>query len=214
MKRSCEPELLDSLPFDHPDAAHSRRDLRVVNAFMRSRAWFKRVLPGLVRPGEVALEIGAGTGELGRGLNACGIPVDGLDLWPRPASWPESRQWHQADLKNFGRYGSYRVVIGNLIFHQFRDDELAQLGEMLKGSARVIVASEPQRRRLSQTVMAAVGPLLGANHVTLHDGRVSIAAGFINDELPRALGLDSKHWNCTCTTTVPGALRMVAVRRD
>jgi hypothetical protein len=214
MKRSCEPELLDALPFDHPDAAHSRRDLRVVNVFMRSRAWFRRVLPALVRPGEVALELGAGTGELGLDLNARGIPLDGLDLWPRPAGWPCARQWHQADLKNFTGYASYPIVIGNLIFHQFRDDELAHLGALLRKSARVIVASEPRRRRLSQAVMAAVGPLLGANHVTLHDGKVSIAAGFVADELPRTLGLDSREWDCHCATTAPGAMRMVAVRRE
>ena len=86
MKRTCEPELLDSLPFDHPDAAHSRRDLRIVNGFMRSKAWFRKTLPGLVRPGETVLELGAGTGELGGDLNSRGIPVDGLDLWPRPAT--------------------------------------------------------------------------------------------------------------------------------
>jgi hypothetical protein len=77
----------------------------------------------------------------------------------------------------------------------------------------VIVACEPLRRRLSQTMMAAIGPLLGANHVTLHDSRVSIAAGFVEDELPRALGLDESQWEISCAATVPGAYRMVAVRR-
>ena len=213
MKRTCEPELLDSLPFDHPDAAHSRRDLRIVNGFMRSKAWFRKTLPGLVRPGETVLELGAGTGELGVDLNSRGIPVDGLDLWPRPAAWPPERKWHQADLKAFGGYGAYPVVMGNLIFHQFRDEELAQLGALLRRTARVIVANEPQRRRLSQAVMAAVGPLFGASHVTLHDGRISIAAGFLEYELPTALGLDSREWDYSCTCTAPGAMRMVAVRR-
>ena len=35
--------------------------------------------------------------------------------------------------------------------------------------------------------MVANAPLLGANHVSLHDAHVSIAAGFLGDELPRAL---------------------------
>ncbi|HZZ18492.1 MAG TPA: hypothetical protein VFE25_03940 [Opitutaceae bacterium] len=214
MKRTCEPELLDSLPFDHPDAAHSRRDLRIVNVFMRSNAWFRRTLPGVVRDGETVLELGAGTGELGVDLNSRGTPVDGLDLWPRPATWPMARSWYQADLKGFSGYGAYPVIMGNLIFHQFRDDELAELGALVRKSARVIIANEPQRRRLSQTVMAAVGPLLGANHVTLHDGKISIAAGFIEDELPRALGLGADEWDCMCSCTAPGAMRMVAVRRS
>jgi hypothetical protein len=213
MKRTCEPELLDSLPFDHPDAAHSRRDLRIVNRFMRSQSWFRKILPTVVRPGETVIELGAGTGELGVALNSKGIPVDGLDLWPRPEKWPANRKWHQADLKAFAGYGAYPVVMGNLIFHQFRDEELTELGALLRANARVIVANEPQRRKLSQTVMAAIGPLLGANHVTLHDGKISIAAGFVDDELPLALGLGYGEWKYSCAYTAPGAMRMIAVRR-
>jgi 2-polyprenyl-3-methyl-5-hydroxy-6-metoxy-1,4-benzoquinol methylase len=213
MKRACEPELLDSLPFDHPDAIHSRRDLRLVNGFMRTKSWFRRVLSVLVRPGEPVLELGAGTGEVGRSLIREGIAVDGLDLCPRPSHWPEGRLWHTADLKHFSGYGAYPVVIGNLILHQFTDAELAALGTELRRTCRVVVASEPQRSRLSQKMMAMVGPLLGANHVTLHDARISIAAGFLGDELAVTMGFDSGDWECTCTKQAPGALRMVAVRR-
>jgi hypothetical protein len=214
MKRTCEPELLDSLPFDHPDAVHNRRDLRLVNAFMRNQAWFRRVLPSVLRPGEGVLEIGAGTGEMGLSLAKAGIAVDGLDLWPRPGSWHADRGWHREDLMRFEGYGAYPAVIGNLIFHQFKDAELAQLGSVLRRTCRVFVACEPLRSRLSQVMMAAIGPLLRANHVTLHDARVSIAAGFLDDELPIAMGFDDGHWDYTCKTATPGALRMVAVRRD
>ncbi len=213
MNRACEPELLDSLPHDHPDAAHSRRDLRLINGFMRNRAWFEATLPRVLGPGERVLEIGAGTGEMGVALNASGIPLDGLDLWPRPAAWPAGRAWHQADLKAFVGYGAYAAVIGNLIFHQFTQAELAALGARLRRTARVVVACEPERRGMSQTLVAAIGPLLGANHVTLHDARVSISAGFRGDELPVALGMADGSWDFTCTTTALGACRMVAVRR-
>ena len=212
MKRTCAPELLDALPHDHPDAVHSRRDLRLINRFMRNRAWFERILPALLRSGEQVLELGSGMGEMGLGLARRGIPMDGLDLWPRPRDWPGGRAWHTADLKEFSGYDPYAVVIGNLIFHQFTDDELAGLGEKLRRSARVVLASEPMRRRMSQTLVAAVAPLLGAGHVTLHDARVSIAAGFTGDELPVALGLDRGNWKYSCTTTALGAFRMVAVR--
>jgi hypothetical protein len=213
MNRACEPELLDSLPHDHPDAVHNRRDLRIINGFMRNRAWFERTLPPLLRPGERVLEIGAGMGEMGIALNKLGIPVDGLDLWPRPAAWPAGREWHQADLKTFGGYGAYPIVIGNLILHQFTGPELGALGAVLRRTARVIAACEPERRRRSQALMAAIGPLLGANHVTLHDARVSITAGFLGTELPEALGMDNSSWEVSCASTALGALRMVAVRR-
>ena len=212
MNRALEPELLDSLPHDHPDAVHNRRDLRVINGFMRNRSWFERTLPALLRPGETVLEIGAGTGEMGIALNARGIPVDGLDLWPRPKGWPAGRQWHQADLKKtFPGYGAYGAVIGNLILHQFSTEaELRAWARVIRRGRRASWSpASPQRRRLSQTMMAALGPLLGANHVTLHDARVSISAGFQGDELPLALGLADGSWDYSCTTTALGALRMV-----
>jgi hypothetical protein len=213
MNRACEPELLDSLPHDHPDAVHNRRDLRLINRIMRNRAWFERALPQVLRAGERVLELGAGMGEMAIALNRRGIPVDGLDLWPRPAAWTAGRDWHVADLKTFGGYGAYPAVIGNLIFHQFNGAELADLGARIRRNARVVLACEPERRRVFQAVMAAVAPLLGANHVTLHDARVSIAAGFQGDELPLSLGMTHAEWDFSCTSTGLGASRMVAIRR-
>lgn len=213
MNRACEPELLDSLPHDHPDAVHNRRDLRFINRLMRNRAWFERTLPAVLRSGERVLELGAGMGEMALRLNRRGIPVDGLDLWPRPAGWQGDREWHVADLKTFDGYGAYPAVIGNLIFHQFNEAELADLGARIRRAARVVLACEPERRRISQTVMAALVPLIGANHVTLHDAHVSIAAGFTGSELPTALGMTAGQWEVSCASTALGAYRMVAVRR-
>ncbi len=214
MPRILQPELLDSLPPDHPDAQHNRRDLQRINRLMGNYRWFARKLPPLLRPGEIALELGAGTGELAGSLADRGIAVDALDLWPTPTTWPANRRWHRADLQNFVGYGDYPVFLGNLIFHQFSDDNLGALGAQLRASARVILACEPVRRTLSQTFYRLFGPLMGANHVSLHDAHVSIAAGFCNDELPRALGLTSADWNVHCSTTALGAYRMIAVRRS
>ena len=211
--RILQPELLDGLPPDDPAALHNRRDLRLTNRAMGNFRWFERVLLPLVRPGERVLELGAGTGELGLRLHRRRLALDGLDRWPRPAAWPTARAWHQADAEHFPGYADYPVVIGNLILHQFPDSALAALGAKLRASARVIVACEPARRRVSQLLFATIAPLLGANHISLHDARVSIAAGFRGDELPRALGLKAAAWDCHVTTTILGAYRLVAVRR-
>jgi hypothetical protein len=214
MQRTLQPELLDSLPADHPDALHNRRDLRRINQIVGSHRWLTRNLPPRLRAGERALEIGAGTGELGRRFAARGIPIAGLDLWPRPADWPKEQPWHQDDLREFDGYENYAAVIGNLIFHQFSDIELGRLGAKLQQRARVILACEPYRRRASQLLYRVAGPLFGANHVSLHDAHVSVAAGFRDDELPRLLELDPRAWEIHCTTTVLGMYRMVAVRRS
>ena len=190
MRRTLEPEILDTLSPDDPAALHNRRDLRIINAFMGNHRWLERELRRRLRPGERVLEIGAGTGELGRRLAAAGIAADGLDLWPRPADWPAASAWHRADLREFEGYGGYDVVVANLILHQFSEAELSGLGRRLAGRPRLILASEPSRQRLSQFFCAALGPVLGANFVTRHDSRVSIDAGFLDAELPGALGLD------------------------
>jgi len=214
MQRTVQPEILDSLPPDHPAALHNRRDLRVINRVMGNFRWFLRSLPPLLRDGDAVIELGAGTGDLCRLLLAEGVSIAGLDLWPRPEGWPDTRDWHRADLRAFDGYPPDAVVIGNLILHQFSGAELSQIGATLRRTARVILACEPARRRRSQVLFAALGPLLGANYVSLHDARVSIAAGFLGDELPRALGLDGEHWNFRCTQTALGAYHMIAVRRS
>jgi len=213
MPRMLQPELLDALPPDDPAALHSRRDLRLVNRTMGNFRWFARTLPPLVLPGEPILELGAGTGELAHALHRHALALDSLDRCPRPAEWPVARTWHQADLAHFAAYADYPVIIGNLIFHHFSETELAALGAKLRSHARLIVASEPARRPIFQVLFATFAPLLGANYVTRHDARVSIAAGFRGDELPRALGLDPAHWDCRITTSFLGAYRLVALRR-
>lgn len=214
MQRTLEPELLDSLPPDHPDAQHSRRDLRLTNAVLGNHRWLERTVPRLMRPNETALELGAGTGELGLRLQRAGVNCDGLDLWPRPETWHAASTWHRGDLKAFPGYADYPVLIGNLIFHQFSNSDLTTLGSKLCRQTRVIVACEPHRRRISQTLYRTFAPLFGANHVTLHDAHISIAAGFRGDDLPLLLGLATDTWSITCTTTLLGLYRMVAIRRE
>jgi 2-polyprenyl-3-methyl-5-hydroxy-6-metoxy-1,4-benzoquinol methylase len=210
--RTLTPELLDSLPPDDPAALHSRRDLRWINAAMGNHRWFASTLPPLLGPGELALELGAGTGELAAQLTARGVATDGLDRTPAPLSWPAARAWHQVDLRDFTGFNRYGAVVGNLIFHHLDDGELAQLGARLSHAGRVIVASEPTRSPRSQRLIALAGRALGASHITLHDAHVSIAAGFRGDELPRLLGLKPEAWAIDCRETFLGAYRMIAVR--
>jgi hypothetical protein len=212
MDRILEPEILDSLSPDDPAARRSRRDLRIINRVLGNERWFRRILRCHLRPGERVLELGSGMGEMGMALWGTGLAVDGLDLCPRPADWPRQADWHRADIRGFARYSEYSAVIANLILHHLTVGELADLGRHV-GGARLIVASEPARRRLSQSMFAAIGPLLGACSVTLHDARVSIAAGFLEEELPRALGLTADRWTWTCEVSRLGAYRMVALRR-
>ena len=212
--RAVQAELLDLLPPDHPAARHSRRDLRLTNRIMGNHRWLVSALLRHVQPGERVLEVGAGTGELALSLARLGLPVDGLDRCPAPEGWAGHARWHRTDLRSFAGWRDYAVVCGNLIFHQFSGDELFDLGTKISQHARLLVACEPARWRRSQWLFGFLAPVLGANHVTRHDGRLSIAAGFLGDELPQQLGLDPTRWAWRRTTNRLGAYQLVAWRRE
>ena len=80
--------------------------------------------------------------------------------------------------------------------------------------ARMIVACEPLRLHRTARLFALICPCIRAHPVTRHDGRVSIAAGFRHDELPRLLGLDPAVWHWRVSATWRGASRLVAVKRS
>jgi hypothetical protein len=123
-------------------------------------------------------------------------------------------QWHRADLRTFAGFDAYDVICGNLIFHQFSAAELRAVGRRIPRRVRLILACEPARRRRSQQMFRLLAPLIGANHVSRHDAHVSIAAGFLGEELPRLLGLDPERWAWRCGTTLRGAYHLIAWCRE
>lgn len=201
MKREVRPEILDSLPGDDPEALRSRRDLRLINLLMGNERWILRQK----RVGEV-VELGAGTGELTRKLAQAG-GVTGLDFQERPEGVEVS--WRAGDLFENLPEVEGETVVANLILHHFNDQQLAELGQLLKKRRRIIVV-EPWRSRLSLCEGALLWPLI--NRVTRHDMMVSIRAGFRKGELPRLLDLGNE-WEWREEVSLLGGLRVLAWRR-
>lgn len=212
--RCVQPEILDGLAQDSPAAQASRRDLRHINRLMDNSAWIGQVLRERRRDFEAILDLGAGTGELGRALGARGLEVAGLDRCSRPHDWPPAARWFQTDVLAFSGWAGFPVVIGNLFFHHFDQTQLAAIGAQLDLHARMIVACEPVRRRRSRWLFSLACRLIRAHPVTRHDGHVSIVAGFRGDELPQLLQLDPARWSWRGCETWRGAARLVAERRS
>lgn len=217
MKRLVQPEILDSLPHDHPDAAANRRDLFLVNWVMGNFHWIGSTLKPLLANDDRILEIGAGDGRLGHYLTATGIGAEhggcGLDRCPRPSRWPGYWDWFQDDILTFTDYDSFTVLLANLILHQFDDETLRSLGRRISQSRiRLVIANEPARRRIHQTQFQFLR-LFGLHPISRHDGHVSIHAGFLGNELPDRLELLGTDWQVSVGTTFLGGYRMIARRR-
>ena len=208
MRRVVEPEILDELPTDDPEARASRADLRRINFLMGNERWIMgraRRMQELARQGIV--EWGAGSGALLAKLARLG-PAVGVDRTARPEDLAEEVGWRRQDV--FEDAGGSGVLVANLFLHHFDGGELRQLG-MRMGGFRAVLAVEPWRSRLALGLGGLMHPFV--SRVTRHDMPVSIRAGFRRGELAEALGLEEKEWMITERVDLRGGLRWSAVRR-
>jgi len=210
--RSVRPEILDVLHQESPAALASRNDLHIINNFLGTNKWFRKTLHEIYRPGDRVLEIGAGIGELSRELSINASVLAGLDLNGRPRQWPRQAVWYKTNVFDFTRWADYPVIIGNLVFHHFDHAGLARLGAWFNEHTRVLITSDPLRRRRTNLLFALLCPLIRAHPVTRYDGKMSVAAGFMSEELPNLLHLNRAIWNWRVVETCFGAYRLVAVK--
>ena len=208
MNRLVHPEILDSLPPADPRAVHSRRDLHRINWWMRNHMLLARALR------EHAPEAPRAVTELGAGDGRFLLRLAG----EMATAWPEVRAtlldrepvvaretltalqqlgWRpevvQADVFDWAPATPPEpVVIANLFLHHFEDEALARLLLTISQQTDLFIALEP--RRVSQPwICGQLLRLIGCNDVTLHDGVVSVRAGFAGRELS-ALWPDATNW--------------------
>jgi hypothetical protein len=74
------------------------------------------------------------------------------------------------------------VTIANLFLHHFQEDDLRNLLRQSAHQTRLFVACEPRRANFA---LGATGlmALIGCSGLTIHDGRISVRAGFAENEL-------------------------------
>jgi len=212
--RALQPELLDSLPSDDPDALRAREEMLQVNGIMGNHRWIERMVRRHAEPGWHITELGAGDDELSLRLVNAGLCHAGLlhamDLAPRPDNWPLNAQWTSGDVLNHELPAS-EIVIANLFLHHFTTEQLRTLGSRLSPSTRLIIAAEPARLWMHTVLGRLFCELAELNHVQRHDMQASIRAGFRGDELRQALGL-SNDWQVSVQMHPLGGYRFLAMR--
>jgi 2-polyprenyl-3-methyl-5-hydroxy-6-metoxy-1,4-benzoquinol methylase len=200
LARRLEPEWLDTLPSDDPDAIGSRRDLHRINTLMLQTGIMRRALTEGCgpRPPRTLLEIGAGDGtfmlRVARRLAPHWPDVRIVLLDRQPIVTAQTRDAFRAigwtadivtaDVFDYLEHlpATFDVVAANLFLHHFSAVGLTRLFAMAAPATRVFVACEPRRagRALGASRMLWA---IGCNRVTRHDAPASVRAGFAGDEL-------------------------------
>lgn len=192
--RRPSEELLDGevLP---DEAAASLADIERIHRVLGGRPIARRHLVPLLlsvpSPRPVLLDLGAGSGHVGRAL-ARELARRGREL----VAVDLDRQLLHARLCAKGRSvaadalrlplpdGSVDVVSSTLFLHHFDADSVAAL---LRESARVarfaVSALDLTRHRVPLAVNALLAPVLYRSPITRHDGRASILRAFTIPEL-------------------------------
>lgn len=189
MQRTVEPEILDTLSADDPEAKRSRGDLRFINRMMGGEAWLLRELKKL-KGVECVVELGAGEGFLASAIkfHLPDVRVVAVDLVGAPEREEDGVEWVQADvLSEAYELGPSTVVVANLFIHHLDEESLARLGLRLS-RAKALLFAEPYRSKSALFWARLIYPFVG--RVTRYDMLVSIRAGFCEGEMQRLLAAD------------------------
>ena len=198
MRRHIQPELLDDLAADDPRAIQSRHDLQKVNAVMGHPGMVVRALRAASAAPRLLVELGTGDGtfllKVARRLRYK-ARVRALLVDRRPSLSAATREgfeqagWEidtcESDVFEWlcrPQAETADATVANLFLHHFRDGELAHLMNLAAQQTKRFVACEPRRSRTG-LVGVPLLRLLGCNDVTLHDGDLSVRAGFRDREL-------------------------------
>lgn len=217
MHRVVEPELLDDLPPDDPQAVGSRGDLRRLNFLMGhagflSRAFCRRHKANPFHSRSIRLvELGAGDGtlllRLARRWSALGVTAEVTLLDRQNLVSAETRRafaalhWSVESVVSdvFAWLDQSApvadVMLANLFLHHFQDQPLAKLFRLAAARTNLFLACEPRRSPMALIAAHSLA-LIGCNAVTRHDAVASVRAGFVGQELSVLWPVDAG-WSST-----------------
>lgn len=166
----------------------SLRDLTRINAWLGGHRILAQLFRPLVSPRErfSVLDVGAASGDMGMALGRRypNAVVTSLDIrLPHIGVAPAPRIAADAFHLPF-RSASFDFVTCSLFLHHFREGEVVELIRRLQSVARrALLVLDLERHPLPYYFLPATRWLLRWHEVTVHDGCISVAAGFHLREL-------------------------------
>jgi hypothetical protein len=203
MKRLVLPELLDELPPGDPRAQASRLDLQWVNAILGRAAFVARWLADLEanQSGRLRclVDLGAGDGRLllaalrkipaqrrpERVVLVDRVDLPGAETQAAYAALGVEARAIRADALAWLEASPVEpasAILANLFLHHFPTEPLRELLRAVSARCRWFAACEPERTGLGLAACRLLRAA-GCHPVTIHDGLISVRAGFRGREL-------------------------------
>jgi SAM-dependent methyltransferase len=179
-------ERLESAP--PAQAERNLRDLARINRWLGGHRVALRVLQTLVTPAEQfsLLDVGAASGDVGERIRATYRSATVVSLDHRPAHLRGAAPpvvAADAFALPF-RDGSFDFVLCSLFLHHFPDKNAASLlRELRRFARRALIVLDLERHPVAYAFLPLTRHILNWSELTVHDGCLSVAAGFTPAEL-------------------------------
>ena len=184
--RVLKPELLDSAGRELRDL--NLQDIVRINRWCGGHRVLLRVLRGLVSSGErfSVLDVGAASGDMGQCIrevfpNARVLLTDYRLAHLRNTALPRAA----ADAFRLPFLpGTFDFVICSSVLHHFPDGQVVDLIRKTRSFARrALIIIDLERHPIPYYFLPSTRRVFGWSTLTLHDGPISVAAGFRAEEL-------------------------------
>jgi len=182
------PELLDDARPE--EARRSLNDLVRINRWFGGYSTLKKIFSELVDPSDrfSVLDVGAASGDMGAVLRRSypAAVVTSVDYKNDHLARAEPPRVVGDAFRLPFRPGSFDFVFSSLFLHHFTDQRVIELLSSFRSIARrAVTAIDLDRGPLAYHFLPATSPLFRWHPLTLHDGPISVAAGFKKEELLR-----------------------------
>jgi SAM-dependent methyltransferase len=184
--RVLKAEWLEAMPSS--EAERNLSDLVRINRWFGGHRALLQVFRKLVHPQDrfSVLDVGAASGDMGRRIlrsyrNSLVVSLDHRVTHLRSAQPP--RVVAEASALPFNDR-SFDFVLCSLLLHHFSDQHAAALvRELIRFPRRALIILDLERHSVPYSFLTSSSWLFGWSELTVHDGCVSVAAGFKPEEL-------------------------------